>query len=128
MAWLRALIGVRWLPYAAVAVVAWTASVSGYSYFKGYNSAERKANKRIEAALVKQLSKSQKASRISLKASVRKTQREADAVRRITDIYLPSGAKCDSDEWLHVYNQAIRATPNSTRATGTPAKPERGEF
>lgn len=118
MGWLRLLAGAKWLPYVAIAVVVWTAAVSGYSYLKGYGKAAARAERKMALAIAEERDRLLALAAQDREAVVRQLTRQQSIRDRINDIPIPDTTDCTDPEWLQSYNAAIRAThPPGTQAS-----------
>jgi len=106
----------RWFPYVAIATVVVITTVSGYSYMKGYQKAELKGKEKEIEALNAQREELERIHRQDLDVIARGYARRDSIEDEISELN-PIGLDCKSDEWLHVYNEAIGIINSNTGAT-----------
>ena len=119
MMWLKTLIGVRWLPYAALGVAAALGGAFGWGYLKGSHSAEERMGRAMQEALEAQAARFATIAKLDMEAALTAVMRENQILGEINAIPIPGTDDCSDPEWLHSYNAAVRAA-NSAGSTDTP--------
>lgn len=108
MGWLRAVIGARWFPYVLIGSIGVVASVFGWGYLKGYNSAEQTYQQAMNKALADQLERLTTIYTRDLATATKKQERVTNVKWRIKDVFRPN---CElSPECLRAFNDGVRAT------------------
>lgn len=113
------LLAIRWLPYAAIAVVVACLGLFGYGYMKGSEATEVKYLSMMNDALARQIKVEQAVAKTDLVAVTVSAQRRAYVAERFRTItkYLPARVtECRDPEWLRVYNDGVRAAQSGAGA------------
>ena len=119
MMWIKTLLGVRWLPFAAIGVTVGLGGAFGWGYLKGSHSAEERMGRAMQDALAVQAQRFAAIARQDLDVALRAILRENEVMRELDAIPIPDTVDCTDTEWLHSYNAAVRAA-KSARAAATP--------
>lgn len=108
MGWMRAVLGARWFPYAAIAVVVTLTGVFGYGYMKGYGSAEKTYQEAMNKALADQLERLTTIHAKDMATAARQQTRVNNVRLRIKDVERPDCVL--SPECLRAFNDGVRAS------------------
>lgn len=114
MGWLRLVAGARWLPYALIGTVAVVVGVSGWSYLKGYASAEKHYLKVMNKAMKEQYDAMVIMSKKDITTAIRKEARRSQVARSVRDVQRPINGCAVSAECLRAFNDGVRAAATDT--------------
>jgi hypothetical protein len=120
MGWLAGILKIKWVPWAAAGLVAYSAVLGGYSYMKGKHNTELKYQEAITDGLKVQMKVNQKIAAGDMKVVTKTAVAEEKMNHAIDDLELPEiPAECTAafHSWMLSFNDAVRIANGDAPAT-----------